>query len=247
MMFSSAVRNSGIIGKTAMVLLVVVLALVSAVWFMMPSQASADLGQDNVCEVFDELNEHMPGFPGCEEDTETPPTCDENQHLEGNICVANETPDEDTGGEENENTDSENTSSTDTETTSNTSGGGGLSGGGSMGGIVLGASTDEVCADPLLTSYLGLGKKNDLAQVVKLQLFLNSELGLTIPVTGVFGSDTKAAVEKFQVKYANEVLTPWAPFGLTNATPTGYVYKTTMRMINKIHCAALDVPMPLLP
>ncbi len=131
---------------------------------------------------------------------------------------------------------------------SSPSGGGGLSGGGSMGGLVLGASTDEVCADPLITSYMGLGKNNDLAEVVKLQIFLNKELGLTLPITGVFGSDTNAAVEQFQIKYASEVLAPWIPFGLmSDKTPTGYVYKTTKRMINKIHCAALDIPMPQLP
>lgn len=115
-----------------------------------------------------------------------------------------------------------------------------------LGGVVLGAVTE--CSEPLLTTYLGMGRQNNIAEVVKLQMFLNAHLGLSLPITGIFGTDTKAAVEQFQLKYADEVLAPWVPFGLTSkTTPTGYVYKTTQRMINKLHCASLDIPMPVLP
>lgn len=178
----------------------------------------------------------------CEEVTQ----CDEGEtyNSEDNTC----TPTEDGGEDEETENNGGGSSNENTSSGGGSIGGGSLGGGGSMGGQVLGVSTDEVCADPLITSYLGLGRTNDLAQVVKLQIFLNTQLGLTLPVTGTFGSDTEDAVEQFQLKYADEVLAPWVPFGLTSsATPTGYVYKTTKRMINKIHCAALEIPMPQLP
>jgi len=131
---------------------------------------------------------------------------------------------------------------------STTSGGGLTGGGGGSGGQVLGVSTDDVCSTPLITSYLRFGKQNDFAQMVLLQVFLRKELGSSLLINGVFDVDTKAAVDQFQVKYAGEVLLPWVPFGLlSSSTPTSYVYKTTKRMINKIHCASLDIPMPQLP
>ncbi|MBP9710700.1 MAG: hypothetical protein KBD50_00320 [Candidatus Pacebacteria bacterium] len=140
------------------------------------------------------------------------------------------------------------------DTSGTTTQGGGLTGGGSMGGgggsggQVLGASTDDVCSTPLITSYLRFGQKNDFVQMVLLQVFLRNELGSKLLITGEFDADTKAAVDQFQVKYSGEVLAPWVPFGLeSTSTPTSYVYKTTKRMINKIHCAALDIPMPQLP
>jgi hypothetical protein len=128
------------------------------------------------------------------------------------------------------------------------SGGGG--GGGSKkksSGEVLGASTEQ-CSNPLLTTYLRMGHNNDLVEVVELQMFLMSELGLTNLVTGLFDQATKDAVEQFQLKYADQVLAPWVPHGLPSAsTPTGYVYKTTQRMINNIYCEWLNIPMPELP
>ena len=73
-------------------------------------------------------------------------------------------------------------------------------------------------------------------------------LGLNIPLTGVYGPLTYEAVKQFQVKYWQEVLQPWVPFGLPNAqTPTGYVYKTTKRWINMLSCPALNLPVPQLP
>ncbi len=112
-------------------------------------------------------------------------------------------------------------------------------------GEVAGASTD-MCV-PLLTTFIRLGNENDPIEVTELQNFLNGELGLTNPITGIYDEITKAAVEQFHLKYASEVLNPWFPFGLAENTPTGYVYKTTQRMINNIYCASLNLPMPLLP
>jgi peptidoglycan hydrolase-like protein with peptidoglycan-binding domain len=90
------------------------------------------------------------------------------------------------------------------------------------------------------------GKHNDSSEVSKLQTFLNHELGLNMPVTGFFGSQTTAGVNAFQTKYQDDVLGPWASFG-GNGKPTGYVYKTTERKINLLSCASLNIPEPQLP
>lgn len=116
---------------------------------------------------------------------------------------------------------------------------------GTGGGQVLGASTStgagQSCA-PLLTSYLRFGKKNnDPAQVAKLQQFLNGQLGLTLDENGVFDRATDTAVRQFQTMHAAEVLAPW---GISE--PTGFVYMTTQRAINLMHCKALAIPMPTL-
>lgn len=112
-------------------------------------------------------------------------------------------------------------------------------------GQVLGASTS---CGIYLNDYIKLGANNNPLEVMKLQVFLNSNLGINLPVTGYYGPLTYKAVEDFQVKYNGSVLSPWVPYGLTSGTtPTGYVYKTTQRWINLIMCPSLDLPMPILP
>jgi hypothetical protein len=191
--------------------------------------------------------------PNIEDDQATIP---EGMVLDGGNCV---TP-------SNENTGGDNTGGGDTNTPpttpANTNSGGGNGGGGggyvmsgplsigyvnNGGGVVLGTSTEATSCGELITTYMREGKKNDTAEVTKLQNFLNSHLGLTIAANGVFGADTTAGVNAFQTKYMSEVLSPWTPFGHDGHTPTGYVYKTTKRMINKIACAALNIPQPQLP
>ncbi|MFZ1075288.1 MAG: peptidoglycan-binding domain-containing protein [Minisyncoccia bacterium] len=118
-------------------------------------------------------------------------------------------------------------------------------------GQVLGTSTEAVnvpgCG-PLLKTFLGSNRNNDSDEVMKLQTFLNSNLGGNLPVTGVFGPQTQKAVKDFQLKYNFDVLKPWVPFGLpTDHTPTGLVYKTTQREINNLYCASLNLPAPQLP
>ena len=111
-------------------------------------------------------------------------------------------------------------------------------------GQVLGASCGLY-----LTSYIHPDRQNlnDPAQVKKLQIFLNQNLGLNLPVDGIYGSATIAAVNQFQVKYHIEVLRPWLSLGLpTQFTPTSYVYQTTQRWINLIMCPALNIPVPQL-
>jgi uncharacterized repeat protein (TIGR01451 family) len=139
-------------------------------------------------------------------------------------------------------------------------GGGGGGGGGTVsvpsggGGAVLGASlpnTGQVLGASTcglyLSQYIHPIRKdmNDPAQVEKLQLFLNQELGTTLPITGYYGPLTIAAVNQFQVKYHTEDLLPWVPLGLQSEfTPTNYVYQTTWRWINLIMCPSLNLPAP---
>lgn len=113
-------------------------------------------------------------------------------------------------------------------------------------GQVLGEST---CSAIYLNDFLAFGKKNNPEQVKLLQIFLNEELALSpaLVVDGVFGESTKSAVIAFQEKYASEILTPWAPFGLSNGKGTGYVYKTTKWKINMIKCSDLKLVVPQLP
>ena len=183
----------------------------------------------------------------CIDNTEVPPTCGDNQHLdtENNICVNNQSV--------------ETTTDTNTNTNGNSGGSNGGGGNGPIvgtygvingqnnnsngGGQVLGAS-----CTPTITSYLGYGKKNNPDDVKKLQTFLNGYLHLNIPVNGIFGPQTLAAVKQFQLQESAEVLMPWVRAHLMGKPEaTGYVYKTTIRRINMLNCSSLDIPIPQLP
>ncbi len=93
--------------------------------------------------------------------------------------------------------------------------------------------------EPYLEEYIRYGADNNPAEVEKLQTFLNEYEGEEIPVTGFYGDITLEAVNRFQVKYSDEILAPW---GIDE--PTGYVYKTTQRKINDIKSPGVEVPMP---
>ncbi len=135
------------------------------------------------------------------------------------------------------------------------SGGGGGGGGngpivGSGGngpiGSVLGASTTlpELPAgcSALLHSFMRQGRRaNDAQEVKTLQTFLNEQMAAGLPVTGSFGPSTHAAVKAFQSKHAEQILSPW-----NLSAPTGFVYLTTQRWINLIHCSTLNLPVPAL-
>jgi hypothetical protein len=127
------------------------------------------------------------------------------------------------------------------------------SNGSGSGGFVLGTSTEATDDLPAgctayLKDYLHIDGKNNPEEVKKLQKFLNNHLGLTIPVTGVFGPRTLEGVEKFQLSQWERVLKPWVPFGLpSDHTATGYVYKTTKHTINMLSCSAFSEPLPQLP
>jgi hypothetical protein len=93
-----------------------------------------------------------------------------------------------------------------------------------------GLGVETSCA--YLREYLRLGAKNNPTEVTKLQLFLRNEEGFsTLAVTGFFDITTDIAVREFQDRYAADVLTPWDLPG-----NTGYVYYTTQKKINELHC-----------
>ncbi len=98
-----------------------------------------------------------------------------------------------------------------------------------------------------LTTYMKRGQPNDVADVKRLQTFLNETIGAGLPVTGYFGDLTHKAVQRFQVKYHEQIIQPWIDVGykasdITNGT--GYVYKTTKYQINLMKCATLNTPRP---
>jgi hypothetical protein len=96
-------------------------------------------------------------------------------------------------------------------------------------GEVLGAAS----CSPFLTTYMKRGQANDLFEVMKLQAFLNTFEGENLVVSGTFDLATERAVNRFQMKYADEVLNLW---GYADNQPTGYVYITTQTKINEIYC-----------
>ncbi len=131
-------------------------------------------------------------------------------------------------------------SDTDTLTiTINPKGGGGGGGGGghhhSSPEPEIIPSLDGFC--PYLTSYLRYGVANDTMQVIKLQAFLKVfEHFDYVTINGVFDEATLQAVSEFQLRYKNDILTPW---GISQ--PTGYVYTLTLAKINQILCGT---PLP---
>ncbi len=87
----------------------------------------------------------------------------------------------------------------------------------------------EVCS-PYLTSFIRFGDRNNSDDVKKLQVFLNTYERENLEVDGIYDQDDVDAVKRFQTKHS-EILSFW------NITaPTGYVYITTQKTINKIYC-----------
>ncbi len=116
------------------------------------------------------------------------------------------------------------------------SGCGGCGGGGGGGTPpapqVLGVTTTNFC--PFLSSYMGVGRANDMMEVIRLQAFLKVfEKADYVTVNGVYDQATVQAVSAFQLKYKDEILTPW---GIS--APTGYAYIRTIGKINQIICGS---------
>ena len=180
-----------------------------------------------------EKGEHLNSDDVCVPDE---PSCDEGEHFDGESCVPDEHEISDVcpniEGVQSEVPEGKKLRDGQCLSSKNRSGGGG----GSSGGQVLGAST----CSPLLNSYLHKDWKNDPTEVSKLQDFLNTELGLTLPVNGIFDGTTEEAVKAFQKKYWELVLKPWIGLpasGISGEdTPTGFVYQTTRWEINNIFC-----------
>ena len=110
------------------------------------------------------------------------------------------------------------------------SGGSSSSGGYAIGSVnTVNPATFLTC--PLLTSYLQFSSSNnDSKQVLKLQAFLNTQ-GFPTTITGTFDIQTESAVKAFQTKYISNIMGPWKA-----TAPSGYVYITTIKEINKLAC-----------
>ncbi len=96
----------------------------------------------------------------------------------------------------------------------------------SSGGEILGATS---CA--YLRDYLKIDWQNDPIEVLKLQSFLNVFEGEALSLTGVFNQGTHDAVERFQIKYNEDILIPWG-----DKVTTGFVYILTKKKVNEIYC-----------
>ncbi|MBC7766775.1 peptidoglycan-binding protein, partial [Arenimonas sp.] len=123
--------------------------------------------------------------------------------------------------------------------------GSGPSFGGSSSGITSGTPVSTVITSTstcnAMKTYIKKGRKNNVAEVTRLQTFLNQNLGLKISSTGFYGNKTFDAVRTFQLKYKDTILTPWG-IGYS----TGYFYKTTQRQMNMLLCPNVNFPMPVL-
>ncbi len=160
----------------------------------------------------------------------------EGFHKEGNDCVK----------------DSSGGGST-TGTTSGSRRTGGTSGGNGAGSVLGASATADgneylpASCSEYLHSYIKMGKENDKADVVRLQVFLNQYMNAKLVPTGVYDKETFGVLKAFQVKEAGQVLIPWkvTPGGIKE-DGTGYVFKTTKRWINMIKCPELNLGMPVL-
>lgn len=103
---------------------------------------------------------------------------------------------------------------------------------------------EEQCALYLL-EYIKYGAKNNPQEVKKLQTFLNEHMSAGLSVTGIYDAQTREWVNKFQLKYKEQVLKPWVEAGCYESEniPTGYVYITTKRWINILKCPSLVIPL----
>lgn len=115
------------------------------------------------------------------------------------------------------------------------------SGGSYTGGVVLGGysgstnNPSNVGNNGTCTPIFNVNMKAKMYnnnEVRKLQSFLNKYMGENLPVTGNFLSMTTAAVNRFQAKYASEILSP-----IGKTSPTSNFYSYSRAKANAIYCA----------
>ena len=82
-----------------------------------------------------------------------------------------------------------------------------------------------------LLEYIKLGANNNPVEVEKLEKFLNEFEGEDLPINGIYEQADYEAVKRFQIKYREDILDPWA-----HNEATGYVYLTTKKKINELYC-----------
>lgn len=83
-----------------------------------------------------------------------------------------------------------------------------------------------------LNDYLRRDFNNSRIEVTKLQAFLRIFEGeKDLDISGVYDDVTVGAVNRFQMKYKEDILTPWG-----HTAPTGYTYILTKKKVNEIFC-----------
>jgi uncharacterized repeat protein (TIGR01451 family) len=83
-----------------------------------------------------------------------------------------------------------------------------------------------------LIDYLRADFNNNPVEVRKLQVFLRDLEGHSnLQITGIYDAQTIVALDSFQNKYKNDILTPWG-----HTAPTSYVYILTKKKVNEIYC-----------
>jgi hypothetical protein len=84
-----------------------------------------------------------------------------------------------------------------------------------------------------ISDNLRIDRNNDQQEVLRLQAFLKAYEYDYVSLTGDFDASTLQAVRAFQVRHAEDILSPW---GYEQDESTGYVYITTRQKINEIYC-----------
>ena len=89
----------------------------------------------------------------------------------------------------------------------------------------------EICDDIISQAISLWWEKNNIEEVKNVEGFLNTKEGETLDIDGRYSQDDFDAIKRFQLKYREDILDPW---GIS--TPTGYIYTTTIKKINELHC-----------
>jgi uncharacterized repeat protein (TIGR01451 family) len=115
--------------------------------------------------------------------------------------------------------------------TANCGGNGPIVGSYGGGGPVATSTPIAPAACYYLYDYLKAGWNNNPVEVKKLQVFLRDLEGYDVQITGIYDDQTIAALDAFQNKYKDDILTPWG-----HTAPTGFTYILTKKKVNEIYC-----------